>query len=83
MGTSNCNATLTGRLQGELDALGNGEPKTFLQAEAITEKIRISKGHLDDDVRLDLDNLRPQNRALVLGFVEENRKTLAAFNKRY
>ncbi len=83
MNGNNDTPTLRGRLQEVLDELGNREPSTVLQARAVTEQIRISKGHLDDDVRRDLDNLRPENRALMLGFVERSRETEAAYTSRY
>ncbi|KAF1842835.1 uncharacterized protein K460DRAFT_367777 [Cucurbitaria berberidis CBS 394.84] len=70
---------LAGRLQEVLDALGDEEPSTVREAQAITEKIRISKGHLDDEVRLDLENLMPRNRDLMLAFVERNRDMEAAY----
>lgn len=44
-----------------LERLRNGEPRTPLEAEAFIESIRITKGHLDDDVRLDLEKLEPRN----------------------
>ena len=77
------NDLLVGRLQDVLDALGDREPSTRLEAQAVTEKIRLSKGHLDDEVRSDLENLQPRNRSIMLGFVERNRAMEAAYTSRY
>lgn len=77
------NTLLVGRLQDVLDALGDREPSTRLEAQAVTEKIRLSKGHLDEEVRSDLENLQPRNRNIMLGFVERNREMEAAYTSRY
>ncbi|CAO2653065.1 Nn.00g024760.m01.CDS01 [Neocucurbitaria sp. VM-36] len=47
------NSHLVGKLQDVLDLLGDREPSTFLEAQAVTEAIRIRKGHLDEEVHAD------------------------------
>jgi hypothetical protein len=71
-----------GRLHEVLERLGDREPSTALEANAVIERIRISKGYLDDETRSELDGISLRGREIILQIFEDARETLAAYTKR-
>jgi hypothetical protein len=75
---------MTSRKYGKvLERLGDAEPTTVDDVRAILEGICVSKGYLDEDYRLDLENLSPEHRDRTLYINEKQRKLEAAFTKRF
>ncbi|CAG5182746.1 uncharacterized protein ALTATR162_LOCUS10314 [Alternaria atra] len=73
---------MTSRKYGKvLERLGDAEPTTVDDVRAILEGICVSKGYLDEDYRLDLENLSPEHRDRTLYINEKQRKLEAAFTK--
>ncbi|OAL53028.1 hypothetical protein IQ07DRAFT_585016 [Pyrenochaeta sp. DS3sAY3a] len=64
-----------------LERLGDGEPSTTEEADALIESIRISKGYLDEDIKSDLQKLDARTREVMLQFVARQREIEAAFTK--
>jgi hypothetical protein len=65
-----------------LERLGDDEPSTTDEADALIESIRISKGYLDEDIKSDLQKLDARTRDVMLQFVARQREIEAAFTKR-
>jgi hypothetical protein len=63
--------------------LGNREPTTAIEAQAIIENIRAKKGHLDDRALQEVNTLSPEVRETILRIVESNRETEAAYTTKY
>jgi hypothetical protein len=61
---------------------GRAEPTTAQEAAAILHRIRIDKGHVDEDYRLDLKKLSDEHERRTLHALETLRETQAAFTKR-
>jgi hypothetical protein len=63
--------------------LGSAEPTTTAEAAAVLFMIRVSKGYLDNESRLDLNKLKSSTLDLMLQYIQEKRDTEAAFTKRF
>ncbi|KAF2680362.1 hypothetical protein K458DRAFT_94472 [Lentithecium fluviatile CBS 122367] len=64
-----------------LEKLGDREPSTVLEAQAVIENIRVEKGHLDDATLRDLRTIPERSCQKVMRVVERNRKTEAKYTK--
>jgi hypothetical protein len=62
---------------------GRAEPTTAQEAATILHHIRIAKGHVDEDYRLDLKKLSGEHELRTLQALEALRETQAAFTKRF
>lgn len=71
-----------GQHQQILAELGQREPTTALQANAVLESIRAGKGYLDRQTLLDLETIRTGSRERVLSIIAEKRRTEAAYTTR-
>ncbi|KAF2020387.1 hypothetical protein BU24DRAFT_487023 [Aaosphaeria arxii CBS 175.79] len=63
----------------ELKRLGDREPSTAAEANAVLRAIRLEKGYLDEQTLSDINSIRESSRATVLGFVERHKAIEAAY----
>ncbi|ORY18241.1 hypothetical protein BCR34DRAFT_596464 [Clohesyomyces aquaticus] len=75
------NAILVGRHREILEQLGDREPSTILEAQAVLEGIRAEKGYLDLDTLQDLASIRAQSRNNILRIIEQKKETEAAYTR--
>jgi hypothetical protein len=66
-----------------LEKLGDREPMTELEAQAVLEDIRASNGYLDEETLQDLSKMRDSSRQYIQRIVNSFRETAAAYTKRY
>lgn len=66
-----------------LAQLGDREPASLIEAQAVIENIRAEKGYLDSETLQDLHKINEQSRKKILHLVELKRKTEAAYTTRY
>jgi hypothetical protein len=66
-----------------LEKLGDREPSTELEAQAVLEGIRASKGYLDEETLQDISRMRESSRQHIQGIVDSFQETVAAYTKRY
>jgi hypothetical protein len=59
--------------------LGDREPQTVIEAQAVLENIRAEKGHLDAETLRELHSLRAQTQERLLRIVQLKRETEAAY----
>jgi hypothetical protein len=71
------------RLYNVFAQLGNREPSTLIEAQAVIENIRAEKGHLDEETSRELDKLPPRSRERLLRIVELKQETEAAYTTKY
>ncbi|KAF2023979.1 hypothetical protein EK21DRAFT_118224 [Setomelanomma holmii] len=64
------NAGNLSRLYGVFEKLGDREPTTLEEAQAVIENISAEKGHLDKDTLRGLESLPPRSRERLLRIVE-------------
>jgi len=74
---------ISGRYHEVLERLGRAEPSTADECKAVLENIRVNKGHIDEDYRLDLEKLSHGHRDRTLYVFAKQRKLEAAFTKRF
>ncbi|KAI4933089.1 hypothetical protein J4E85_003492 [Alternaria conjuncta] len=72
---------ISGRYHEVLERLGKAEPSTVDECKAVLERIRVNKGHIDEDYRLDLEKLSHGHRDRTLYVFAKQRKLEAAFTK--
>lgn len=65
-----------------LERLGDREPSTTLEAQAVIESIRAEKGHLDEETLHELNSISDRSRQNVLRIVELKKETEAAYTRR-
>ncbi|KAF1938515.1 hypothetical protein EJ02DRAFT_457780 [Clathrospora elynae] len=71
-----------GRYRDVLEQLGDGEPTTALEANALIKSIRDSKGYLDEKTRLAVETIEDiESREFVLRTFEARRELEAAYTK--
>jgi hypothetical protein len=75
--------TSLGRYSDVLAQLGDQEPASLIEAQAVIENIRAGKGYLDTETLQDLHKLNEQNRKKILHLVKLKRETEAAYTTRY
>lgn len=66
-----------------LDQLGDREPSTIQEAQAVLEDIRARKGILDDETVYHLNFIPERNRRLIQRNLDALRETEAAYTRRY
>jgi hypothetical protein len=66
-----------------LEKLGDREPSTEFEAQAVLEGIRASKGYLDEETLQDISRMRESSRQHIQGIVDSFQETVAAYTKRY
>jgi hypothetical protein len=66
-----------------LERLGDDEPSSRLEAQAVIKAIKVEKGYLDESILQDLNTLRPETLETILQVIEQKRKTEAAYTKRF
>ena len=66
-----------------LEKLGDQEPSTEFEAQAVLEGIRASKGYLDEETLQDISRMRESSRQHIQGIVDSFQETVAAYTKRY
>lgn len=79
-------STLTHSVERHIDVLsqlGDKEPSSQIENQAVNEHIRAEKGYLDLDVIQDLEALKPENRDYLLRLVEPKKQTEAAYTTRF
>jgi hypothetical protein len=59
-------ALVHSRLREVLQRLGNREPSTTVEANAVIENIRNLKGHLDEKTRAEIDTLSAHGQETIL-----------------
>ena len=59
--------------------LGDREPQSVIEAQAVLENIRTEKGHIDMGTLQELQTLSSQAQDTVLRFVQLLRETEAAY----
>ena len=72
-----------GRHRNVFENLGDDEPSTFLEAQAVIENIRADKGHLDATTMRDVNEMPARSRQKIMYNMEKIRDMEAAFTKRY
>ncbi|KAI4920156.1 hypothetical protein J4E90_002296 [Alternaria incomplexa] len=72
---------ISGRYHEVLERLGRAEPSTVDECKAVLENIRVNKGHIDENYRLDLEKLSHGHRDRTLYVFAKQRKLEAAFTK--
>lgn len=65
-----------------LESLGDREPTTVLEAQAVIENIRAEKGYLDPETAQHLNALPPRSRQNISRIIARKRETEAAYTKR-
>lgn len=75
--------TALGRHSDVFSRLGDREPSSFIEAEAVIENIRAEKGYLDEETLRDLHRISEQSRNKVLHLVRLKRETEAAYTTRF
>lgn len=63
------------------EQLGNREPSTVIEAQAVLEAIRSEKGYLSEDFLEDIKNLREHHRVKIEKDYEKKRATEARYTK--
>ena len=76
------NLPLASQWEEILKNLGQEEPTTRIEAQALLERIRADKGYLDEETLCELRALPERNRAKILRVAEKSRETQAAYTKR-
>jgi hypothetical protein len=76
---STVSSTTLGRHSEVFRRLGNDEPATTLQTQAVIENIRAEKGYLDDEILQDLHRIGQRSRERLLRIVQLKRETEAAY----
>jgi hypothetical protein len=71
-----------GRHWDVLKKLGDGEPSTFLEAQAVIESIRAKKGYLEPTTMQDVNNMPARSRQNIMHLIEDKIETEAAYTKR-
>lgn len=66
-----------------LDELGDREPTTIHEAQAILEDIRSGKGYLDQETLHHLSTMPARSRQQIERIVNTKKETEAAYTKRY
>jgi hypothetical protein len=66
-----------------LEKLGDREPSTESEAQAVLEGIRASKGYLDEETLEDISRMRESSRQHIQEIVDSFQETVAAYTKRY
>jgi hypothetical protein len=66
-----------------LERLGDREPMTELEAQAVLEDIRASKGYLDEETWQNLGRMRDSSRQYIQRIVDSFQETAATYTKRY
>lgn len=74
--------SLASRFKEVLERLGDDEPTTRSEAQAVLENIRFSKGFLDDETVEALQTIPDRNRDMIMRLVEKGRETEAAYTTR-
>jgi hypothetical protein len=65
-----------------LKCLGNREPSTTFEMEAVLDGIRVKKCYLDDTILEDVQAMRESSRQTILHLVEKSKETEACYTKR-
>ena len=66
-----------------LEKLGDREPSTEFEAQAVLEDIRASKGYLDEETLQDVRRMRESSKQHIQRIVDSFQETAAAYTKRY
>ncbi|KAF2183099.1 hypothetical protein K469DRAFT_690218 [Zopfia rhizophila CBS 207.26] len=74
---------LPARHRAVLEGLGDREPSTVLEAQAVIESIRAEKGYLDEETLQDLNSIRDSSRQNILRIIEQKQEMEAAYTRRY
>jgi hypothetical protein len=64
------------------DRLGDREPQTVIEAQAVLENIRAEKGLLDAEILGELRTLSSHALGRILGMAKSHRETEAAYTTR-
>ncbi|KAJ4360929.1 uncharacterized protein N0V89_001498 [Didymosphaeria variabile] len=64
-----------------VDNLGDQEPLTMFEAQAVLESIRVEKGYLDEETLGDVQAMRNRSRQTITRFVDKAREMEAAYTK--
>lgn len=83
MGDHSLGAAALGRYSDVLAQLGDREPSSLIEAQAVIENIRAEKGYLDNETLQDLRTINEQSRKKILHLVQLKRETEAAYTTRY
>ena len=75
--------TSLGRHSDVLAQLGDREPASLIETQAVIENIRTEKGYLDSETLQDLHQINEQSRKKILHLVKLKRETEAANTTRY
>ena len=75
--------TSLGRHSDVLAQLGDREPASLIETQAVIENIRTEKGYLDSETLQDLHKIPEQSRKKVSQLVKLKRETEAAYTTRY
>jgi hypothetical protein len=76
------NLSVVARHGDVLERLGDREPTTVLEAQAVIENIRAEKGYLDQETLQHLNGLPLRSRQSISRIIELKRETEAAYTKR-
>jgi hypothetical protein len=63
--------------------LGDREPVTSTEAQAVIENIRAEKGYLDDETLQELNTLGSRTKERLLRIINLKRETEAAYTTKY
>jgi hypothetical protein len=66
-----------------LKELGDCEPHKIIEAQAVIEKIRTSKGHLDEEILREVHTLGSRAQKTLLDMVQSKRDIEAAYTTKY
>lgn len=65
-----------------LAQLGDREPASLIEAQAVIENIRAEKGYLDSETLQDLRQISEQSQKKILNLAKLKRETEAAYTTR-
>jgi hypothetical protein len=65
-----------------LETLGDGEPSTELEAQAVLEDIRAAKGYLDKETLQDVSRMPDRSKQNIQRIVDSLQETAAVYTKR-
>ena len=76
------NSLILSRHKAVLENLGDREPSTELEAQAVLEDIRAAKGYLDKETLQDVSRMPDRSKQNIQRIVDSLQETAAAYTKR-
>ena len=64
-----------------LEKLGDREPSTEFEAQAVPKGTRASKGYLDEETLQDVGRMRESSKQHIQGIIDSLQETIVAYKK--